>query len=177
MSGLLQTQPKGILPATLYRVGEAVRHLPLPLATSVLAISCALLPGIAGAESPGTAVEGDSFEVVVIRGGGVSLVTGTRSGVIREETLREDPRPARREAPPRPRAPLPTGADQITIVVYDEPSYSFLLYDPSFARQRLHRRGHNPRRRVFLSDRSRARFHHGRARHQGRVRGRSSKWR
>ncbi len=66
-----------------------MQSLPLHLATIVLAISCALLPGLAGAESADAAVEKEPFEVVVIRGSSVSLVTGTRNGVIREETLRE----------------------------------------------------------------------------------------
>ena len=141
----------------------------------MLAISCALLPGIAGAESPGTAVEGDSFEVVVIRGGGVSLVTGTRSGVIREETLREDPRPARREDPQRIAAPVPTAGDQITIVLYDEPSYSLLLYDPS-AQHRFYPQGHKRHRQVFVSHRPKQRFHRAHT-HPRHGAGHGKRWR
>ena len=154
-----------------------MRPLPLPLATSVLAISCALLPGLAGAESADAAVEEEPWEVVVIRGGGVSLVTGTRNGVIREETLREDPRPARREAPPRLGAPVPTGADQITIVLYREPGYSFLRYDPFFAQHRFYPLAHKPHRQVFVLERSKQRFYHAHTRHPGHGAGHGKRWR
>ncbi len=143
-----------------------MQPLPLHLATSVLAISCALLPGPAGAESADAAVEEEPFEVVVIRGGSVSLVTGTPNGVIREETLREgsrparheDTQPARREDPPRVPAPVPTARDQITIVLYGEPGYSLLLYPPS-AQHRFYPQGHKRHRQVFASHKPKQRFH------------------
>ena len=153
-----------------------MRSLSLSLATSVLAISCALLPGPAGAESADAAVEEEPFEVVVVRGGGVSLVTGTRNRVIREETLREDPRPARREDPPRLEAPVPDG-DQITIVLYSEPGYSFRVYDPFFAQHRAHPPGHKRHRQVFVSDKSKQRFYHAHTRHRGHGRRHGSRWR
>ncbi len=153
-----------------------MRPLPLPLATSVLAISCALMPGLAGAESADAAVEEEPWEVVVIRGGAMSLVTGPRNGVIREETLREDPRPARREDPPRLATPVPTAGDQITIVLYGEPGYSLLLYHPS-AQHRFYPQGHKRHRQVFVSDRPKHRFHRVHTRHPRHGAGHGKRWR
>jgi hypothetical protein len=119
--------------------------------------------------------------MVVIRGGGVSLVTGTRDGVIREETLREAsqlarreaPRPARREDPPRVAAPVPNAGDQITIVLYGQPSYSLLLYDPS-VQHRFYPQGHNRHRKVLVSDRPTQRLYYAHTRHGA---GHAKRWR
>ncbi len=153
-----------------------MQSLPLHLATSVLAISCALLPGPAGAESADAAVEEEPFEVVVIRGGNVSLVTGTPNGVIQEETLREDPQPARHEDAQRIAAPVPTAGDQITIVLYGEPGYSLLLYHPS-AQHRFYPQGHKRHRQVFDSHRPKQRFYYAHTRHPRHGAGHGKRWR
>ena len=148
-----------------------MRRPPTPLSTSFLALIGALLPGFAAAEgalASEAVVEDAPFEVIVVRGAGVSRVTGERSGVIREETLREDPRPARREPPPRRAPPAPDGGDRITIVVNGAlgyaPGYPLWVGDPFFTRHRFRGHGHPRHRQVFVSGKHHPGFHHGRAR-------------
>ncbi|MHC5052579.1 MAG: hypothetical protein ACYTGK_18465 [Planctomycetota bacterium] len=90
----------------------------------------------------------EPFEVVVVRGASVSRVTGTESGEVHEEVIREDPRPA--EPTPEPE-PEPTRSarrsddaePQQTVVVYVVRG-STTAY-PIFVRDG-HARGHGLRR-------------------------------
>lgn len=71
-----------------------------------------LLPGRSAADAEVT--DATAFEVIVLRGASVARVSGGPDGSLREEILREDPRPARRE-PPMP--PAPDVAPEIVVVV------------------------------------------------------------
>jgi hypothetical protein len=144
------------------------------LATSGLVFGLCLLAPIAATGSEEGSFEAEAFEVIVVRGAGVVRVTGNRSGVIREEVLREDPRPA------RPRARDETPKDNPVVVVVnaelqDATPTPSLLYAVHSARKHhgASRHGSRPGRavhhqRVYRPDGSKPRYYHARSRGLGR---------
>jgi hypothetical protein len=145
-------------------------------------------PAASGAEAPSEARGSESFEVIVVRGAGVSLATGTQSGVIREEVLREDPRPARRA--PKPPARAPQADRQLTVIYYGAPAATagYLFVGDRFDRNGFRGHGRNGFRGhgrikqhhgVWTGIRSSQKVHHvrshGRGGHGGRG-GRPGGW-
>jgi hypothetical protein len=86
----------------------------------------------------------EPFEVIVVRGGNVSRVTGTESGEIHEELLREDPHPAEPEPAPEPARPARKSDDEEprqAVVVYVVPGSPTV--QPVYLGDR-HLRSHRP---------------------------------
>lgn len=145
-----------------------------PLVLFLLAIQLALAPRPAAADDPATprpASEEEPFEVIVVRGAGVARVSGTRSGVIHEQTLREDPRPARREPAPRPAPRAPEDVRGLVIVLNGAPAYTagypFWFGDPFFARHRYYVWPQGRHRRFSVSSQLNSHFYRGPSRHHG----------
>ncbi len=89
----------------------------------------------------------EAFQVVVVRGGEVSRVTGTGDGEIDEVIVREDPRPApRARTEPEP-APSPTYQISLTVTNLSYPANPIVFapmhqrFAPRFARSRFGLRG------------------------------------
>ena len=151
-----------------------MRHPWFPPVAATLAIGIATIPMIAAAQTDALndadTAGAEAFEVVVVRGAGVYLVTGTENGRIREVTLREDPTPPRpAPEPPRERGRQDGGA--ITITIFDGGGYGYAapyVY-PYFGGRHAHH--HRTHERVFAPGKHPQRFHHAstRGRHPHRV--------
>ncbi len=127
-----------------------------PILCAGLALGLAFVAGRAAAdEDPG------QFEVIVLRGASVARVSGDASGAIREQTLREDPRPARRE--PAPAAPPRDAGSEIIVVLDAGSSFvpAFGLAWPFFDPGRFPPR-HHAQRHVYRPGPKPPDFHHGR---------------
>jgi hypothetical protein len=115
----------------------------------------------------------EPFEIVIVRGAGVSRVTGTRDGVVREEILREDPRPARSRPEPKPTA-APSGTPIVVVLHGGSPADADygLAFAPWPTRHRDARHpgpgGRGIERHVWSADRPSQRFYHVRTRAHGR---------
>ncbi len=138
---------------------------PRPIACAGLTLCLAFLGDRAGADGDPT-----HFEVIVLRGASVARVSGDASGAIREETLREDPRPARREPAA---APAPRDAVSEIVVVVDAgsgyvPAYG--LAAPFFFPGDFFPR-HHGHRHVYRPGPEPPAFHHGHPRGHGHSRG------
>jgi len=143
-----------------------VRSAPRTLAAACLGLGL-LLPGRAPADEGGPG----AFEVIVVRGAGVARVTGDAGGAIREETLREDPRPARAKEPAPPTRVERDEAPVVVVVNVPGSAAPVWAVDPFFARHRFRprdfdrHRGRTPH--VFPSDGPGPGVYHGRAREHG----------
>jgi len=154
-----------------------------PVGIAVMIAGLAL-PAPSGADALPEARGSEPFEVIVVRGAGVSRVTGTQSGVISREVLREDPHPARRASKPKSSARAQNTDLQLTVIFYAGPEftagYPLIVGDRHFDRAvfRGHGgkgfRGHGRNRqhhRVWRGDHSSQRSYrvssHGRGGHGG----------
>ena len=133
-----------------------MRSLRLTTCASLLAVGL-VLPGRGGADDEATA-----FEVFVLRGASVARVSGGADGALREEILREDPRPARRE--PAAQA-VPERSPEIVVVV-DAGGYppGYALAAPLWWVPDLHRR-RGIHRAVYRPGPPPPRFYHRGTRH------------
>jgi hypothetical protein len=142
--------------------GGSVRDLVVPAA---LAFAVALMPGLAAADAqPGT-----DFEVIVLRGASVVRVSGDASGAVREEILRADPRPARRE-PPAP-APAADADRPIVVVVEAAPGYApgYGLLAPFYAGWGCAPHSQRPAHRVYRPGSGPPAFYHATLRRPGPI--------
>ena len=152
-----------------------MRHPWFHPAAATLAIGIATIPMIAAAQTDALndtdSAGAEAFEVVVVRGGCVFLVTGTENGRIREVTLREDPTPSR-PAPEPPRERGRQDGETIRITTFDGGGngYAAPYVYPYFGGLRAH--PHRTHKRAFAPGKHSSRFLRAstRGRHPHRVR-------
>ena len=108
--------------------------------------------------------EHDPFEVIVLRGAQVLRVTGTPSGPIREEVLREAARPAEPVPEPEPAAREPDAEPPPPVVVYVVPERTFgypvVVGDRRFPDHDFRRDGRKPYPRSWTTAHSSRRIDH-----------------